>query len=173
MMYDPNIYGTHTHKHTNGTLIFYIYDDNFKLILNDTPLDHPLSDERLLDIFETSCEVYLDNERSEDGAIIYTLPPLDDMWLNKGKHHAKQLEVAKEHSHAHDQWKFEAEPAPVPILSIQMSDVPLPSPQYPSGPMVSDDKSSCSSESSDDDSVVLSVVNNTHPVEWSSLSAIQ
>ena len=62
-----------------------IHDDNFETILNDTPLDHPLSDERLLDIFETSREIYSDVERSEDGAIVYTPPPLDDIWLDEGK----------------------------------------------------------------------------------------
>jgi hypothetical protein len=60
-----------------------IHDDNFETILNDTPLDHPLSDERLLDIFETSREIYSDIERSEDGAIVYTPPPLDDIGLMK------------------------------------------------------------------------------------------
>jgi hypothetical protein len=62
-----------------------IHDDNFETILNDTPLDHPLSAKRLLDIFETSREVYSDIERSEDGAIVYTPPPLDDIWLDEGK----------------------------------------------------------------------------------------
>jgi hypothetical protein len=62
-----------------------IHDDNFETILNDTPLDHPLSDKCLLDILETSCEVYSDIERSEDGAIFYTPSPLDDIWLDEGK----------------------------------------------------------------------------------------
>jgi hypothetical protein len=73
-----------------------IHDDNFETILNDTPLDHPLSDERLLDIFETSREVYSDIERAEDGAIVYSPPPLDDIWLDEGERREKRLEVAKE-----------------------------------------------------------------------------
>ena len=133
-----------------------IHDDNFETILNDTPLDHPLSDERLLDIFETFCEVYSDIERSEDGAIVYTPPPLDDIWLDERKQREKRLEVAKERAHAYDRWNFEAEQPPVPIPSLQTSN-PL---QHPSGPMVSDDESSCSSESSDDDSVVSAVAND-------------
>jgi hypothetical protein len=59
-------------------------------------LDHPLSDERLLDIFETSREVYSDIERAEDGAIVYSPPPLDDIWLDEGERREKRLEVAKE-----------------------------------------------------------------------------
>ena len=35
-------------------------------------------------------------ERSEDGAIVYTPPPLDDIWLDEAEHHEKRLEVAKE-----------------------------------------------------------------------------
>jgi hypothetical protein len=68
-----------------------IHDDNFETILNDTLLDHPLSDERLLDIFETSREVY-----SDDGAIVYSPPPLEDIWLDKCERPEKRLEVAKE-----------------------------------------------------------------------------
>jgi len=56
-----------------------IHNDNFETILNDTPLDHPLSDEPLLDISEKSCEVYSDIERAEDGTIVYTPPPLDEI----------------------------------------------------------------------------------------------
>ncbi len=101
-----------------------------------------MSDERLLDIFKTSREVYSDIERSEDGAIVYTPPPLDDIWLNEGEHHEKRLEVAKERARARDRWKFEAEQAPVPIPSLQTSDIPFPTSQRLSGPMVSDDESS-------------------------------
>ena len=77
-------------------------DDNFETILNDTPLDHPLSGKRLLDIFEMSREVYSDIERSEDGAIVYTLPPLDDIWLDEGERRGKRLEIAKECACARD-----------------------------------------------------------------------
>ncbi len=79
-----------------------VYDDNFETILNDTPLDHPLSDECLLDIFKTSREVYSDIEWSEDGAIVYTLPPLDDIWLDEGERRGKRLEIAKECACARD-----------------------------------------------------------------------
>jgi hypothetical protein len=41
-----------------------IHNDNFETILNDTLLDHSLSDKRLLDIFDTSCEVYSEIERA-------------------------------------------------------------------------------------------------------------
>ena len=77
-----------------------IHDDNFETILNDTPLDHSLSDERLLDIFETSCEVYSDIKQSEDGAIVYTPPPLDDILLDEGERREKRLAIAKEHARA-------------------------------------------------------------------------
>jgi hypothetical protein len=138
-----------------------IHDDNFETILNDTPLDHPLSDECLLDIFETSREVYSDIERAEDGAIVYTPPPLDDIWLDRGERREKHLEVAKERAHACDRWKFETELAPITKPSLQTSNPP----QRPSGPMVSDDESSCSSESSDDDSVVSAAANDPFIVE--------
>ncbi len=138
-----------------------IHDDNFETILNDTTLDHPLLDERLLDIFETSREIYSDIERSKDGAIVYTPPPLDDIWLDEGERREKCLEVAKERARARDRWKFEAEQPPVPIPSHQPSH-PL---QRQSGPMVSDDESSCSCESSDDDSVVSAAVNDPFLVE--------
>jgi hypothetical protein len=142
-----------------------IHDDNFETILNDTPLDHPLSDERLLDLFASSREVYADIERSEDGAIVYTPPPLDDIWLDEGERREKRLEVAKERARTRDRWKFEADQAPVPIPSLQTTDIPRPTPQSPSGPVISDDESSCSSESSDDDSVDSTVAANPYPVE--------
>jgi hypothetical protein len=104
-----------------------IHDDNFETILNDTPLDHPLSDERLLDIFETSREVYSNIERAEDGAIVYSPPPLDDIWLDEGERREKRLEVAKERARSRDRWKFEAEQAPVPIPSLQPSHPDCPS----------------------------------------------
>ena len=138
-----------------------IHDDNFETILNDTPLDHPLSDERLLDMFETSCEVYSNIERAEDGAIVYSPPPLDDIWLDEGERCEKRLEVAKDRARARDRWKFEAEQAPVPKPSLQTSNLP---PHW-SGPMVSDDESSCSSESSDDDLVVSAAVHDPFIVE--------
>ena len=40
-----------------------IQDDNFETILNETPLDNLLYNERLLDIFKTSGEVYSNIER--------------------------------------------------------------------------------------------------------------
>ena len=138
-----------------------IHDDNFETILNDTPLDHPLSDERLLDIFETSHKIYSDIKRSEDGAIVYTPPPLDDIWHDDGERREKRLEVAKECACACDRWKFEAEQLPVPVPTLQ----PTNQLQRPSGPMVSDDESSCSSESSNDDLVVSAAVNDPFIVE--------
>jgi len=138
-----------------------IHDDNFETILNDTPLDHPLSDEHLLDMFETSREVYSDIERAEDGAIVYSPPPLDGIWLDEVERHEKRLEVAKERACARDRWKFEAKQAPVPKPSLQTSNLPL----RRSGPMVSDDESSYSSESSDDDLVVSAAVHDPFIVE--------
>jgi len=64
-------------------------------------------------IFETSREVYSNIERAEDSAFVNTLPPLDDIWLDEGKHREKRLEVAKERARARDRWKFEAEQAPI------------------------------------------------------------
>ncbi len=142
-----------------------IHDDNFETILNDTPLDHPLSDERLLNLFDTSREVYSDIKRSEDGAIVYTPPPLDDIWLDEGKRRQKQLEVAKGHARARDRWKFEAEQAPFPVPSLQTPAIPPPTPQRPSGPMVLDDELSCSSVTSDDDSVGSAAATHPFPVE--------
>jgi hypothetical protein len=72
-----------------------IHNNSFKTIRNDTPLDHHLSNLRLLDIFDTSREVYSEIERAEDGAIVYTLPPLDDIRLDESKCREKCLEVAK------------------------------------------------------------------------------
>ncbi len=86
-----------------------------------------------------------DIERSEDGAIVYTPPPLDNIWLDEGKQREKRLEIAKERACAHDRWKFEAEKAPLSIPTLQPTDAPTHQP--PSGPVVSDDESSCSSES--------------------------
>ena len=117
-----------------------IHDDNFETILNDTPLDHPLSDDRLLDIFETAREVYADIERSEDGAIVYTPPHLDDIWLDESERRAKRLEIAKERARARDRWKFEAEQAPIPLPTVQPTDAPTP--HRPSGPVILDDESS-------------------------------
>jgi hypothetical protein len=142
-----------------------IHDGNFETILNDTPLDHPLTDEHLLDLFETSREVYSDIEQSEDGAIVYTPPPLDDIWLDEGKRREKRLQVANERACARDHRKFEAAEAPVPVPSLQTPAIPHPTPQRPSGPMVSDDESSCSSVPSDDDSVGSAAATNPFPVE--------
>jgi len=138
-----------------------IHDDNFETILNNTPGDHPLSDERLLDIFEKSREVYSDIEWAEDGTIEYTLPPLDNIWLDEGERSEKRLEVAKERARARDRWKFEAKQAPIAKPSLKTSNPP----QRLSGSMVSDDESSCSSESSDDDLVVSAAANDPFIVE--------
>jgi hypothetical protein len=70
-----------------------------------------LSDECLLDIFETIRVVYSNIERAEDGAIVYTPP--------EGERREKRLEVAQERARARNHWKFEADQAPVPILSPQ------------------------------------------------------
>ena len=112
-------------------------------------------------MFETSREVYSDIERAEDGAIVYSPPPLDDIWLDEVERREKRLEVAKERARARDRWKFEAEQAPVPKPPLQTSNLP---PRW-SGPMVSNDESSCSSESSDDDLVVSAAVHDPFIVE--------
>ena len=41
-----------------------------------------------------------DIERSEDGAIVYTPPPLDDILLDEGERREKRLAIAKEHARA-------------------------------------------------------------------------
>ena len=73
-----------------------------------------------------------DIERSEDGAIVYTPPPLDDIWLDEGERREKRLEVAKERARARDRWKFEAEQPPVPIPSLQLLN-PLTTPVWSHG----------------------------------------
>jgi hypothetical protein len=40
------------------------------MILNDTMLDHLLTDQCLLEIFDTSHEVYADVKLSDNGAIV-------------------------------------------------------------------------------------------------------
>ncbi len=75
----------HLQTYYVSTQFHLIHDDNFETILNNTLLDHPLSDECLLDIFKMSCEVYSDIDQSEDGAIVYAPPPLNAIWLNEGE----------------------------------------------------------------------------------------
>jgi hypothetical protein len=41
-------------------------------------------------------------ECAEDGAIVYTLPPLDDIWLDESERCEKRFEVAKESAQACD-----------------------------------------------------------------------
>ncbi len=77
-----------------------IHNDNIETILNDTPLDHPLSDQCLLDIFDTSCKVYANIEHSDNGAIVYAPPLLDDIWLDEGECHEKKPDLAKERAQA-------------------------------------------------------------------------
>jgi hypothetical protein len=76
-----------------------IHDDNFETILNDTPLDHLPTDQCLLEIFDTSREVYADIERSDDGAIVYAPHPLDNIWLDESAMRRKLnlLRVALRH----------------------------------------------------------------------------
>jgi hypothetical protein len=64
----------------------FIHDDHFKTILSNTPLDYPLLDKQLLDLFKNATEFYGEIERLKDGAIIYQPPPLDDIWLDEGEH---------------------------------------------------------------------------------------
>ena len=80
---------------------------------------------------------------------MYTPPHLDDIWLDESKRRAKRLEIAKERARAHDRWKFEAEQAPIPLPTVQPTNAPTP--HRPSGPVILDDESLCSSDSSDDD----------------------
>jgi hypothetical protein len=116
-----------------------IHNGNFKTILNDSPLDHPMSDKRLLDIFDTSREVYADIECSEDGAIVYAPPPLDDIWLDEGERGVNKLEFAKEPAQSQDHWRFEVEAPQVQVPTIAPTPVPTMGPCFPNGPVVSND----------------------------------
>jgi hypothetical protein len=101
-----------------------IHDDNFETILNDTLLDHPLPDDHLLDIFNTSRKVYADIEQSNDGAIVFSPPPLDNIWLDDSERHEKNIEPAKDHAQARDCWKFEADSSPIPIPTVTPTGAP-------------------------------------------------
>jgi hypothetical protein len=95
-----------------------IHNNNFKTMFYNKPLDHPLSDHRLLDIFDTSCDFYADIEGSYDGATVYAPPPFNIIWLDESKHCAKKVELTKECSQAGDWWRFEAESPPVLVSTI-------------------------------------------------------
>ncbi len=138
-----------------------IHNDNFETILNDTPLDHPLSDQHLLDIFDISHKVYADIEFADNRAIVYAPPSLDDIWLDEGERHKKKLELAKERAQAQDCWRFEAEAPPVPVPTTAPTPVPTMGPCFPNGPVVSNKDSSESSDSHDDDSFVSAAANNS------------
>jgi hypothetical protein len=130
------------------------------MILNDTPLDHPLSDQHLLDIFDTSCKVYANIDCADDGAIVYAPPPLDDIWLDEGERHEKNLELAKECAQAQDCWRFEADAPPATVPTTAPPPVLTTGPCFPDGPVVSDDDSSESSDTHDNDFIVSAAANN-------------
>ena len=94
-------------------------------------------------------------ERAEDGDIVYTPPPLDDIWLDESEHREKRCEVAKEHAQAHDCWHFEAEQPLLPLTTRQPTDIPC---HTPTGAVVLDNNYSLSSS---DESTVASDNNNT------------
>ncbi len=123
-------------------------------------MDYPLSDQHLLDIFDTSCEVYTNIERSDDGAIVYAPPPLDDIWLDEGERRDKKLELARECAQTQDHWRFKAEAPPVPVPTTAPTPVPTMGPCFPDGPVVSNNYSSESSDSHGNDSIVSSAAND-------------
>jgi hypothetical protein len=137
-----------------------IHYDNIETILNNTPLDHQLSDQRLQEIFDTSREVYADIDHSDNDAIVYAPPPLDDIWLDERECHAKKLELAKEHAQACDRWRFEAKPPPVSVPTMSPTPVSTVHPHCSDGPVVSNDNSSESSNSSYKDSLVYAAPND-------------
>ena len=94
-------------------------------------------------------------ECAEDGAIVYTLPPLDDIWLDESERCEKRFEVAKESAQACDHWRFEAEKPLLPLPTCQPTDIPC---HTPTGLVVLDDDYSLSSS---DESTVVSDSDNT------------
>ena len=63
-----------------------VFDDHFHMVLGDgKPNDFTNAVCNLL--WNTSRDIYAEDEFDDDGNLIYSPPPLDEVWLNEEDHH--------------------------------------------------------------------------------------
>ena len=58
-----------------------VFDDLFQTVYASIDYDVDLIDAILNKLFETEREIYAEEELDDDGDVIYSPPPLDDVWL--------------------------------------------------------------------------------------------
>jgi hypothetical protein len=81
----------HLQKNHVSPRFHLIHNNNFETILLDSPLDHLLAYKTIEELLDISHKVYCKIERSLDGAVVYQLPPLDDIWIDKIEPWAKYI----------------------------------------------------------------------------------
>lgn len=99
-----------------STQYHVVFNDLFHTVpRSDTP--SATTDAIVDTLFETSRETFADIERNADGSIIYSPPPLDDVWLTEAERRESHQAREKLRAHERDQWMqdMEAEP-PMPPL---------------------------------------------------------
>ena len=120
-----------------STQYHVVFDDKYETIFNNGMSDEQF-DALCNNLFESSCDLYANEEYNSDGNLLYKPPPLDEVWLSEPERRDRQDALEKQRRRCDI---FEHERA-----AESLKDTPSSPADSPPGLIVSDD------ESSDDES---------------------
>ena len=117
-----------------------VYDDLFETIFASNDHDKELIDLICNDLFESNRDRFIDDENDSDGEIIYSTPPLDDMWIDEPTQRTKRDNLRRQRQITEERertrWKdvtpdydglpaepFEPVPPMIPAVSDDESDL--------------------------------------------------
>ena len=74
-----------------------VFDDNFETLFNDGKSSDEV-DKISNQLFVESHDCYVEEEYDEDGILVYSPPPLDEVWLSEPERRECRQALEKQHN---------------------------------------------------------------------------
>ncbi len=120
-----------------------VFDDLFETI-NGSGGDNEVTDEICNRLFETNRDWYVEDEVDEDGELVYTPPPLEEVWLDKPDRRERKEKLARQREQAAQRERVK--------WADKIPDTPSDKVDGPPALLPQNVVSDSNSDSSDDDS---------------------
>jgi len=114
-----------------------VFDDRFETVFSSGE-DDEVIDRICQQLFEDSRDVYVEPEYNDDGDLVYSPPPLDEVWLSEPERRERKTKLRDQRIHRDEIERLWAESTPsAPLISRGRDPAPI----------ISDDERSVASDS--------------------------